>query len=56
MLLFQWDAGKAASNKRKHGIAFEEAMLVFEDPYALFEEDRVVEGETRWLTLGQPTM
>ena len=52
MFLFRWDEAKAASNKRKHGIDFEEAMLVFDDPYAIFEEDRVVEGEIRWRTLG----
>ncbi len=52
MRLFRWDEAKAVSNKRKHGMAFEEAMLVFEDPYALFEQDRVVEGEMRWRTLG----
>jgi uncharacterized DUF497 family protein len=52
MQLFRWDVAKAAANKRKHGIAFEDAMLVFDDPYALFEQDRVVEGEIRWRTLG----
>ena len=52
MQLFRWDEAKAASNKRKHGIAFDDAMLVFEDPYALFEQDRIVEGEIRWRTLG----
>jgi uncharacterized protein len=52
MQLFQWDESKAAGNKRKHGIAFEEAMLVFHDPYALFEQDRIVDGEVRWRALG----
>jgi uncharacterized DUF497 family protein len=52
MLLFRWDEIKAAGNKRKHGITFDDATRVFEDPYALFEQDRVVEGEIRWRTLG----
>lgn len=52
MLVFEWDAAKAAGNKRKHGISFEEAMLVFEDPYAIFDEDCFVEGERRWRVLG----
>jgi uncharacterized DUF497 family protein len=52
MLLFRWDETKAASNKRKHGITFDDATHVFEDPYAIFEMDRIVEGEARWQTLG----
>jgi uncharacterized protein len=30
--LFVWNAGKAESNWRKHGISFEEAATVFGDP------------------------
>ncbi|MGC2297940.1 MAG: BrnT family toxin [Acidobacteriaceae bacterium] len=52
MLLFRWDETKAAINKRKHGITFDDALHVFEDPYAIFEIDRIVEGEARWQTLG----
>lgn len=33
---FEWDPRKAASNKRKHGISFEEAAECFKDPLALF--------------------
>ena len=29
---FDWDPAKNASNSRKHGITFEEAQFVFEDP------------------------
>ena len=29
---FVWDAGKAAANRRKHGIRFEDAATVFMDP------------------------
>jgi uncharacterized protein len=29
---FDWDPAKNASNSRKHGITFEEAQSVFEDP------------------------
>jgi hypothetical protein len=32
---FEWDPSKAASNRRKHGVAFEEAAECFEDPLAL---------------------
>ena len=52
MIVFRWDATKAATNKRKHGIAFDEAMLAFDDPYALSEPERVVDEELRWQTIG----
>ena len=29
---FEWDANKAKSNRVKHGIRFEDAVLVFDDP------------------------
>ena len=34
-LHFEWDAKKAASNLRKHGVSVEEAAEVFRDPLAL---------------------
>jgi uncharacterized DUF497 family protein len=45
---FEWDPKKAVKNKRKHGIAFEEAATIFSDPLAItfadpdhsFDEDR----------------
>jgi uncharacterized DUF497 family protein len=52
MVRFEWDKAKARSNSRKHGVRFEDAMLVFSDPYALVEQDRVEGGEFRWQTLG----
>jgi uncharacterized DUF497 family protein len=52
MVLFEWDESKAASNLRKHGVSFADALLVFSDPYALIEDDRVADGEMRWHTLG----
>jgi uncharacterized DUF497 family protein len=32
---FEWDPGKAAANKRKHGVTFQEAADCFEDPLGL---------------------
>jgi len=49
---FEWDPDKAAANERKHGIAFEIAVLAFADPFALIEQDRIEGGEYRWQTLG----
>ena len=36
---FEWDAAKAVSNLRKHGVAFEDAITVFDDDRALVEPD-----------------
>jgi len=37
---FAWDPRKAAANRRKHGVTFEEAVTCFADPLALLLEDR----------------
>jgi uncharacterized DUF497 family protein len=29
---FEWDEEKARANRRKHGVSFEEAKTVFDDP------------------------
>jgi uncharacterized protein len=52
MLRFEWNEAKAESNFRKHGVRFETARRVFDDPFALMEQDRVVHGEVRWQTVG----
>ncbi|MEB6379743.1 BrnT family toxin [Leclercia adecarboxylata] len=49
---FEWDANKAKSNLYKHGIRFEDAVCVFDDPYHLSRQDRYVNGEYRWQTIG----
>ena len=36
---FEWDPDRAASNKRKHGVTFDEAAKCFEDPLALVLDD-----------------
>jgi len=52
MVWFGWDEAKARSNARKHGVRFEDAMLIFADPWALVDQDRIEGGELRWQTLG----
>jgi hypothetical protein len=52
MTRFEWDSAKARTNLRKHGITFEIASHVFDDPDALMEQDRVEGGELRWQTIG----
>ena len=50
---FEWDAAKAASNRQKHGVSFEEAMTVFADPNASTFFDRAHSGaEERYITIG----
>lgn len=50
---FEWDEGKNFSNQQKHGLDFETATLVFADPNALSIQDRFVNDEERWQTIGQ---
>lgn len=50
--IIEWDAAKAAHNFRKHGIRFEEAALVFDDPLAASKLERIENGEERWQTVG----
>jgi len=53
MIKFEWDASKAASNKKKHGVTFEEAKSVFYDDFAIqFFDDENSEHEDRFLILG----
>ena len=49
---FEWDETKNLSNRRKHGVSFEEACQVFLDPLYVSVHDRIVGGESRWQTLG----
>lgn len=36
---FVWDPAKAESNRRKHGLSFDEAVTVFTDPLALVMDE-----------------
>ena len=36
---FEWDSKKAVRNLHKHGVSFEEAATVFDDPLATYYED-----------------
>jgi len=50
--VFSWDEAKNASNQHKHGISFEAAVLVFDDPLHISRQDRFENGEMRWQSLG----
>ena len=52
-LCFAWDTRKDAANKRKHGIAFEEARTAFYDDRALVIDDpEHSKDEERFVLLG----
>jgi len=46
-----WDSDKAASNRSKHGLSFETAALVFDDPLHASMLDPHPDGN-RWRTIG----
>lgn len=55
MFTFEWDLEKAESNYRKHGISFETASHVFDDPFAIEVIDPLSDeyGEERVLITGR---
>ncbi len=46
-----WDQDKAAANRSKHGLSFETAVLVFDDPLHASQPDLHPAGD-RWQTIG----
>ena len=48
---FRWNADKAKRNAEKHGIAFEQAVQVFFDPFVRYE-DASDKGEQRDAAVG----
>jgi len=50
-MLFAWDEFKNKSNRKKHGVWFEEAQSVFDDPFGrLFRDDSG--SEERYILVG----
>ena len=53
MIDFEWDEYKNESNRKKHGVWFEEAQQVFDDPGALvFHDSAHSDEEDRFFILG----
>ena len=50
---FEWNEHKDRRNRVRHGVSFETARLVFDDPRAISIQDRHENGEERWQTLGR---
>jgi uncharacterized protein len=52
-MAFEWDKNKAAGNLSKHGVGFEEAQTVFDDPLLIeFYDPDHSEDEARYLIVG----
>ncbi|MBB1126336.1 BrnT family toxin [Thiospirillum jenense] len=51
-LVFKWNLHKAAINVRKHGIAFSEAIAVFDDPLAKIFPDIWHSNSAREIIIG----
>jgi hypothetical protein len=51
-MVFEWDDAKARANLAKHGVAFEDALLVWKDPLHTIVFDRFEGAEERWHAIG----
>jgi uncharacterized DUF497 family protein len=52
-LLFEWDERKALVNRQKHGVDFEEAKTVFNDPLLLsYRDGEHSDKEERVISIG----
>ncbi len=50
---FEWDDNKNKLNFQKHGVTFEDAKTVFDDPLQISKLDhRFSYFEERWITIG----
>lgn len=52
-MLFIWDPTKAETNLRKHGVSFELAQTVFDDPLHVSVIEAKAVHEERWVTIGR---
>ena len=53
-LNFEWDERKAISNRRKHGVSFDEAASAFGDPFSITIPDPDHSGdEDRFVLIGE---
>jgi len=49
---FEWDARKAKTNRRKHGVGFKRACEAFFDPFLMPMKRARTDGEVREAILG----
>lgn len=54
MLLFDWNERKSSTNKKKHGVSFEEAQSVFFDDDAIeYDDPEHSDEEDRFILIGK---
>ena len=52
-LIFEWDENKADENHKTHGVRFEEAKTVFNDPFSITKYDPDhSRNEDRYIDIG----
>lgn len=53
----EYDPQKAATNLKRHGVSFEEAITVFSDPLAsTLPDDQHSQDEARFVTVGESSV
>jgi len=53
-VIVEWDPNKAALNQKKHGVSFEEAATIFDDPLSSTIEDMLhSQTEERLIIVGK---
>jgi len=53
MMRYEWDQNKNFANQKKHGISFDEAIEVFDDPlHVSVLDEKYSYFEERWITVG----
>jgi len=52
-MLYEWDPQKDLANLKKHGISFELAQTIFDDPFHLSVLEGKSISEERWVTIGK---
>lgn len=52
-MLYEWDPQKDLANLKKHGISFELAQTIFDDPFHLSVLESKSSSEERWVTIGR---
>lgn len=52
-LTFEWDEEKDLSNQRKHGVSFDEAKTIFNDPRSItITDEQHSDEEDRYIDMG----
>ncbi|UUO16160.1 BrnT family toxin [Dolichospermum heterosporum] len=53
-LKFEWDEDKGKLNQKKHGVSFEEAASIFNDPLSInFDDPEHSLGENRYIIISR---